>query len=308
MKNNKKAFTLIEVVGVIAVLSLMLIVAVPALTRTLKRNEQKQYDDYINSLKNAAETYTVKNIDEISDAINKNGSTNIVVDTLVKEGYVDKKSNFEKPIPLVINVTHNANKAFNYEVKSISDEYTMVEYIESVGSQYIKTNIIPDDTFGTELEVVVPSVVGDVIFLGSRSIDSGRFWNGQINGSFYLGWNTNMESSSRPTLTANTKYIIKTNYKNNRKLIYNDLEFNITEALAENTQPITLFAGNDKGTPSYFASIKLYNFKVTRGNKLIAYFVPCYKNSNNEIGLYDVVNDIFYTNQGTGNFKKGSNI
>ena len=31
---------------------------------------------------------------------------------------------------------------------------------------------------------------------------------------------------------------------------------------------------------------------------LVRDFIPCYRNSDNEIGLYDLVNDIFYTNQG----------
>ena len=49
MKNNNKAFTLIEVVGVITVLSLILLVSLPAITSTLKRNEQRKYDEYVNN-------------------------------------------------------------------------------------------------------------------------------------------------------------------------------------------------------------------------------------------------------------------
>ena len=60
---KRRGFTLIEVIGVIAVLSLMLLITVPALTKTLKRNEKQQYNDYINNLKLATETYIVKNID-----------------------------------------------------------------------------------------------------------------------------------------------------------------------------------------------------------------------------------------------------
>ena len=39
------------------------------------------------------------------------------------------------------------------------------------------------------------------------------------------------------------------------------------------------------------------------------HLVPCYKKSNNEIGLYDTLNDIFYTNGFSGTpFTKGPDI
>ena len=34
-------------------------------------------------------------------------------------------------------------------------------------------------------------------------------------------------------------------------------------------------------------------------------FIPCYRKSDNVAGLYDLVNNTFYTNQGTGNFIVG---
>ena len=43
------------------------------------------------------------------------------------------------------------------------------------------------------------------------------------------------------------------------------------------------------------------------GDTLIRNYIPCYRKSDNEIGLYDIVNNVFYTNQGTGVFLKGSN-
>lgn len=37
-------------------------------------------------------------------------------------------------------------------------------------------------------------------------------------------------------------------------------------------------------------------------------FIPCYRKSDNVIGLYDLVNDVFYTNNGTGIFLKGADV
>lgn len=59
--------------------------------------------------------------------------------------------------------------------------------------------------------------------------------------------------------------------------------------------------GNDTGvaTGSYFA----LDF-VTRQFDL----VPCYRKADDVIGFYDIVNDVFYTNAGTGTFVKGPDV
>lgn len=36
--------------------------------------------------------------------------------------------------------------------------------------------------------------------------------------------------------------------------------------------------------------------------------IPCYRKSDNKIGMYDLVNDTFYTNQGSGTFTKGADV
>lgn len=59
--------------------------------------------------------------------------------------------------------------------------------------------------------------------------------------------------------------------------------------------------GNDTGaaTGGYFA----LDF-ITRLFDL----VPCYRKADTVIGFYDVVNDVFYTNEGTGTFVKGPDV
>lgn len=49
---------------------------------------------------------------------------------------------------------------------------------------------------------------------------------------------------------------------------------------------------------------KLYSCKILNNNNLIRNFVPC-KNTSGILGLYDTVNNVFYTNAGTGTFTAG---
>ena len=68
--------------------------------------------------------------------------------------------------------------------------------------------------------------------------------------------------------------------------------------------PLTIFALNDAvdGVVEN-SNTKLYSLKIYDSNKLVRDFVPCYRNSDQVLGLYDTVENKFYTNNGTGNFE-----
>ncbi len=62
---------------------------------------------------------------------------------------------------------------------------------------------------------------------------------------------------------------------------------------------------------------KLYTLRVYRPQRdnagavsaeLIAKYVPCYRRYDSVIGFYDVVNEAFYTNAGSGQFGKGGDV
>jgi hypothetical protein len=72
--------------------------------------------------------------------------------------------------------------------------------------------------------------------------------------------------------------------------------------------PMYLFARNVDGQASGFSNRKLGAFKIWDNGILIRNYIPCYRKSDNVIGLYDLVNNVFYTNAGTGTFLKGADV
>jgi hypothetical protein len=60
--------------------------------------------------------------------------------------------------------------------------------------------------------------------------------------------------------------------------------------------------------PATYCEEKIYNVKIYTSGNLVRDFIPCYRKSDDVIGLYDLVNDAFYTNAGTGTFTKGGDI
>ena len=53
---------------------------------------------------------------------------------------------------------------------------------------------------------------------------------------------------------------------------------------------------------------RVYSFKAYEYDVLIRDMIPCYRKADHVIGMYDLVNDVFYTNSGTGTFYKGPDV
>lgn len=204
-----------------------------------------------------------------------------------------------------------------YAKANIPSEYTEVEYIESTGTQYINTNIIPTNTTGVEAKITICNDNNrDNVFMGCRDTANGdnRYWidvDWTGTDTLIFGFNNNTSANERYSLKGSDvgkSFIISMNYMNDRTGKINGITYDTSissKKLVSISKPIYIFAGNRSGNAAYQYSGKLYNFKITDGTNVIRNFVPCYRNSDNVAGLYDLVNNVFYTNQGTGNFIVG---
>ena len=53
---------------------------------------------------------------------------------------------------------------------------------------------------------------------------------------------------------------------------------------------------------------RMYTFSVKRNGKKVFNAVPCYRKSDNVIGMFDTVSQTFLTNTGTGTLTKGADV
>ena len=190
----------------------------------------------------------------------------------------------------------------------LPSDYQEVEYIESTGTQYIDTGIIPNNTINIDMNLKVTNSINSVI-LGSDE-------NWQIN-NFVIYINSNQFALGFGELGSNAKTVFNVNelYKltlKNKELYINDeigVSYKIHQVqVSDCKNNISLFALNRNKTIRENSFIKLYSLKIYDNDVLIRNFIPCYRKSDNEIGLYDIANNTFYTNQGTGVFLKGQNV
>ena len=111
------------------------------------------------------------------------------------------------------------------------------------------------------------------------------------------------ETVSTVMLEVGKRYKIR--FNENENFYINDVAVNMTTTNKVGWQNIFLFSHNGPVLPS---KIKLYSCTMFDNSNIIRNFIPCYHKSDNKPGLYDLVNNEFYTNQGTGNFEIGKDI
>ena len=72
--------------------------------------------------------------------------------------------------------------------------------------------------------------------------------------------------------------------------------------------PLYIFGSNHNGVYNYGTRFfgRVYYAKIWDNDALVRNLIPCYRKTDNAVGMYDTVNGVFYTNQGTGEFLKGA--
>ena len=195
------------------------------------------------------------------------------------------------------------NNTESREKQIVVDDYQQVEYIESTGTQYIDTGIKCSQNMSCEIENNFNELSGTQLF-GAYSSPK-RTHYGIVNDKIYMPSVENSATTEHIFLTDinyHTFFLSSTVYKYDNEIIANGM-FEFTNGLN-----FYLFARNKNGTVSNYCKSKMTKAMFWINNELIKNFIPCYRKSDNKPGLYDLVNNEFYTNQGTGNFEIGKDI
>ena len=93
---NTRGFTLVELIAVMTLLAAIILVTVPVIINTIKKNDDKLGENFEKSLKQAAELYMERNRDVFPDLNNIGGTAEVSTDILIEEGYL--KQDLENPI------------------------------------------------------------------------------------------------------------------------------------------------------------------------------------------------------------------
>lgn len=189
-------------------------------------------------------------------------------------------------------------------------EFQEVEYIQGDGNAYIDSGTTFAITDSLKIKTIHTTQAGT----SNATVIIGVYLN-SLATEFMMGY---FGTDFFPNIqTANLTAVIGTLYTFEYKPYNNGLYWFIDGVVVANTRQQTadttgnywIMSRNFNNAPNGTAKEKIISVehKDSNGN-YIRNFVPCYRKADNEIGLYDLVNGVFYTNAGTGTFSKGSDV
>ena len=214
-------------------------------------------------------------------------------------------------------VTDENNIPHWYEICSsahcLPAGYTELEYIQSTGAQWTDTGNVStgSDRFVSLWNSINAS--GNKTFYGASngSIATGErslFWMDTSGIGVDLVWPTGADTGTYQHIAgawgASGDYLFDdnlTSFTYNGTSVSRSVSRNFTSRYH-----LFLFAVSRNGVdPIAVSNVRLKYFKWYRNDELIHEYIPAKRNSDGVIGLYDTVNNRFYTNAGTGTFIAG---
>lgn len=189
----------------------------------------------------------------------------------------------------------------------LPSDYQEVEYLESTGTQYIDTGV-KGKTGLKASGAIMLTASQTCIALGCYSPQRCYMlnFNSNVPRYGYVDWYTAIAA-----VTVNEKYNFEVSFEKSAQYLKLNGTTVISSANATiftNNYNMFAFAYNDGGSAGDFAKCRFYSLNLYDNGTLIREFVPCYRKSNNVAGFYDLLNDAFYTNKGTGSFVVGADV
>lgn len=121
--------------------------------------------------------------------------------------------------------------------------------------------------------------------------------------NYYVGFGTSLTVTANATLLRGGPHTIahdKTGVKIDGEQFATFSNKSVTE-----NENVFLFGISANTRPTW---ARIYSLQIIENGSMVRDFVPCYRKADNEIGMFDLVSNTFFTNAGTGTFTKGADV
>lgn len=188
--------------------------------------------------------------------------------------------------------------------------YRQLEYIESTGTQYINTNIVPSNTHTkVTADIQFTTVTPNETKMPFGVDRSGRYFMLVLYSDSRFQMNCGISGSTLDLFVTTATTDRTTIMLEKNQNTYNVQGFGVSlsgtcGSISGITQPynIYLFARrSDNKIPNKIA-MKLYHCQMALNGNIVREYYPALRIADSKPGLYDLVNNQFYTNAGTGEF------
>ena len=173
---------------------------------------------------------------------------------------------------------------------SLPDGYTQLAYVEANGAQYVNTGFHPDNNTRVVCDVVFPVTDLGTWLFGTRP-GGGQYCFLSYQNQYRSDY-ANSTDDEIVSIVPTGRFTVDKN--KNVTYINGEVARTAAQATFSCTQNLYLFACNQSGVANGYGTLKLYSCKIYDNDVLVRDYVPC-QSAQNEVGLYDLVNDTFST-------------
>ena len=196
-------------------------------------------------------------------------------------------------------------------IDTIPSDYTRIDFLQATGTQYIDSGVVANfannkieqtatvqyTTSNTSRELMGTNGYG---FWGKNASNNIEAALGQTTITDnalvknVISWTTNPDGN---TLTLNVN---SNQYSSTASSFVNDNYAYYVFALG-----IRIGSG---ASASFLCHAKVWDYTIAVDDEVVCYLIPVRRNSDNVLGMYNVVTGTFKTNLGTGTFTAGSDV
>ena len=186
----------------------------------------------------------------------------------------------------------------------VPDEFQVVQYLESHGSEYIDTGVSGVD--GIELSFAYPSTPASGSVFGARGSDGGA---DRFSLTIWVGRFLVLPNDASIKATDTDVHTINFGAKDAWSGLFDDIAFSAGRHSPVNVS-LYLFAEHLSYTSSvgFKSASRIYACKIYKGENVAGNLIPCYRKADDKPGMFDIVSGLFLTNKGTNEFAVGSDI
>lgn len=184
--------------------------------------------------------------------------------------------------------------------------YTRLGYVESTGDQYIDTGITVNQS--TKLEIVASSIDVSNASNGFGFIPygAGESYNNQAFECYSQSLQYEFNHNSTVHYLGNSSPKQKLNISHTPTgislSINGEAALTATHTNSSFSTPYSLALFGTHRSTVLCGRAKIYSCKIYNGNALVRNFIPAMRDSDCMIGMYDLVQNIFYIDKNGGNF------
>lgn len=195
--------------------------------------------------------------------------------------------------------------------------YLQLEYIRATGTQYINTGYSPQsENVIYECEWLEEALnAGSSLFGSTNTGSSSNKWTGvhyhPSAGALYSATGATDGVCSAAGIVAGAKNTLKTTINNGTvTMLRNGTTYTGNYAGSiRNGISIGLFADKRNSDVVEFTNnVRMYSWRMTDNGVLVRDMVPAERVSDGAVGMFDLVEGVFYGNAGSGAFTKGKYV